>query len=138
MKQPESKGTSKENFLPTGIAISQGIYVLLALTYNLVSAAVPLAPTNPLAGSMFVLFYGSVVLAGIRGYKRFYGIAMILFTLMLLVSGIALHVMNFIENPKHPPGYMNSWALWLAVALNVFGVALAVVGAFRSLREKTC
>lgn len=119
--------------IPHSIVIWQIVYSLIAISYNLFSAMViPLAPTNPIAGSIFVAAYGLSSLVALPGCRILYRVLMVAFVSFLFVSGIGLHLKNFIQNPESPPGYASAGTLGLAVFINILGVGLGTIGILKT------
>lgn len=114
-------------------------WVGLGLTYNglslwrISSGDIPLSPTDPVAGSIFLVICGSVILAGIKGANTFYRFATPALALLLLYSGLGLHVIAFVRD-ANLFGYA-SFASWLAaVVVNTYGATTLLLGSWFASR----
>ena len=118
-----------------GIQKMQLAWVGLGLAYNgislwrISSGNTALSPTDPVAGSVFIVICGLVILAGIKGAHPLYKFIIPVLALLLLYSGVGLHAMAFVRDADLL-GYA-SFASWLAaVMVNTYGAITLLVGSW--------
>ena len=115
------------------------IWVAMGLSYNAVSyqrftdGSAPLAPTDPVSGAVFMVLSGVLIVAGMRGWKLTYKFGILPLTILLIYSGLLLHLAAFASD-RGLPTY-SSFAAWLfAVLINVYGIVVMVLGGWLSWR----
>lgn len=120
----------------------QLVWVGLGLGYNALSywqtmvEKPALAPTNPVSGAIFMIICGALVLAGMNGWRRLYKICIPVLTMLLIYSGLLLHVMAYSSNASLP-NYA-SFGSWLsAISINVYGVVMLAVGGWIAWQAET-
>ena len=119
----------------------QLLWVVLGLIYNAVSyrqiasGSSALAPTDPLAGAIFMGLCGGLIGAGMLGWRRSYRFGIPLLTVLLFYSGLWLHLMAC-SSDSSLPGYA-SFAAWLsAILINIYGVITLAIGGWLAWQEK--
>jgi hypothetical protein len=115
-------------------------WVGLGLAYNAISwwrmttGNSALSPTDPFAGAVFIIICGCLIVFGIKGVRSLSKFVIPLFALLLLYSGVGLHVSAFVSDSSLI-GYA-SFVSWLAaVLINSFGVITLLMGSWFVLRQ---
>jgi hypothetical protein len=117
----------------------QVAYAIAGILYNVVSYAtlslhgIALAPTAPVTGALVMGAYYLCLLPGAMGYVTVYRILMAAAVVVLGYGGVAKHVMNYFTGLQ---GYSSTLAWALAIAINLTGLVLNVVGALGLFRKK--
>lgn len=118
----------------------QCVWAVLGLSYNLMSLytghyeGYALAPTDPVAGVVFILISIMIIGTGLTRYVRLYAALTSLLACLLAYSGVYLHVAAYVSDPALP-GYASplSWAA--AVSINIFGFTVLSIGAAFAFRK---
>lgn len=119
----------------------QLVWVGLGLAYNGISlwqinlGNTSLSPTDPVAGSVFVVICGLLILAGIKGAHRLYKLTIPVLGLFLIYSGVGLHVMEFL-NDATLLGYASFTSWFAAIIVNTYGSITLLMGSWLALRSK--
>jgi hypothetical protein len=122
------------------LQLMQLFWVGLGLAYNAISylslssGASALSPTDPLAGSLFVSFIGLIVLAGLFGFGRLYKFLLPASALLLLYSGVGLHVLA-IFNDSSLLGYTSFMSWFFAILINLYGATTLLLGSWFAIRS---
>lgn len=128
----------KHPFPSTLFLLLQVSYGLMGILFNLVSLGLnePLTPTLPLAGIFVLAVYLAALIPGFMGSHRLYHWLMGFMALFLGYGGIFKHMVNLFNDPDTPMGYYNQIALFVAVAINLFGFVLNVCSLFYPRSKK--
>lgn len=119
----------------------QFVWAFLGLSYNLIShytgsyEGSALAPTDPVAGALFILISMLIISTGFTRYVRLFATLTSLLACLLAYSGLYLHVAAYVSDPTLP-GYASflSWAA--AVLINFFGLTVLIIGAALAFRKQ--
>lgn len=109
-------------------------WVLLGFGYNLISLikraidGTALAPTDPVAGIIFVGMGLGVISIGLTRLRKTYASLALIFACLLAYSGVYLHVAAYLSSPTLN-GYASPIAWAAAVLINLFGVTVLIWGA---------
>jgi hypothetical protein len=120
--------------------VHQLIWVGLGLAYNGASALVialggaGLAPTNPVAGIVFVLVFAAFVMAGVFGWTRIYKTALPVLSLALIGAGVLPHLMALTAGAGLS-GYASPLAWGAALAINVYGAGVFGIATWTAYRR---
>lgn len=109
-------------------------WVLLGLGYNLISlvkraiGSTPLAPTDPVAGLIFMGVGFGIISIGLTRLRKTYASLTLMLACLLAYSGVYLHVAAYISAPTLI-GYASPFSWAAAVLINLFGVTVLIWGA---------
>ena len=120
------------------LLLLQVIYFVLGMLYNGLSlylttiGAPPLAPTQPVLGSVSMITYALFLIPGYLRKITLYRILMGVAILVMGYGGVVTHIINIFTQPQVYSSIL-SWGA--AVGINLFGLVLniiAVSGKFKS------
>jgi hypothetical protein len=111
------------------------IWVVLGFVFNTFSywqiqiGNASLSTTEPIAGNVFMVICGIVVVLGLKGFDKTYKYVMPFLTISLAYSGWWLHINAYLLDSK-VLGYA-TFVSWLAVVfINSYGLAMMAWGAW--------
>ena len=119
----------------------QLFWVALGIAYNAVSWSrintgfTALSPTDPIIGFVFVGFCGLIILAGLNGAHRLYRFTAPYLALLLIYSGVGLHIIAFFSDTG-VLGYASLTSWLLAVLINTYGATTLLLGSWLALRSR--
>jgi hypothetical protein len=111
----------------------QFLYAALLLAWNLCNiwavwqGQVALSPAPLKASLPFFTLYLFVTCLGSRGWPKLYRAAMAIFVLLLSYGGVLVHVLHGYD----PQQYHSVVTFILAIAINIFGTVVSVLGAWK-------
>ncbi|MFT6408134.1 MAG: hypothetical protein ACJAQ6_001550 [Arenicella sp.] len=119
----------------------QLLWVAFGLAYNLASAwriqsvGVALSPTDPVAGAVFVGICGLIIFVGFNRAPWLYKFAAPCLALLLIYSGIGLHVIAFLTDAGLS-GYASFTSWLVAVLINSYGASVLLLGSCFAWRSR--
>lgn len=117
----------------------QWVYILMGVGYNIVSYWViqsggqQLSTTEPFKGGMAMMAYSIIPLLAYGGKFGLYRILAATGVLLFSWNGIIIHLLNYSQDPTQY-GSIYSWAL--AIGINVYGQALALMVTMNLFRRE--
>ena len=108
----------------------QVIYFILGILYNAVSLYLtttgkpPLAPTQPVLGTISMITYALFLIPGYLRQITLYRILMGVAIIVLGYGGVVTHIINIFTQPQVYSSII-SWAA--AVGINLFGLVLNII-----------
>jgi hypothetical protein len=114
----------------TTLLLLQVIYFILGILYNALSLYLttignaPLAPTQPVLGTISMITYALFLIPGYLRKITLYRILMGVAILVIGYGGVVTHIINIFTQPQVYSSIV-SWAA--AVGINLFGLVLNVI-----------
>jgi len=108
----------------------QVIYFILGILYNALSLYLttignaPLAPTQPVLGTISMITYALFLIPGYLRKLTLYRILMGVAILVIGYGGVVTHIINILTQPQIYSS-MLSWAA--AIGINLFGLVLNII-----------
>ncbi len=122
------------------LLVLQVVYCALGIGYNALSLILvrcgghPLSATEPVKGMVVMLVYGACLVPALLNYVTIYRILMALAVIALGFGGVVTHIVNLTTGRMFLYDSIVAWGV--AVALNLFGLALNVMAALGLFRAR--
>lgn len=116
-------------------------WAFLGLSYNLIShytvsyEGSALAPTDPVAGALFMLVSMMLISVGFTRFQKSYAGLICLLVCLLAYSGVYLHIAAYASDTTLP-GYLATVSWAIAVLINAFGLTVLIFGAALAFRNQ--